>query len=243
MPAGAADHRSDTPGPLKICDPWFRFSPSSYPPRSKGRNPRIWAGLVWSKDCVGRVLPSSEVHRPNTTALDQRQSCFRSPGPQGAQLGGGYVSNSSSHGRQPETGDQSASGALPHPDISSGGCGRPLPSAPAPPATPLPLSFLPTRLDFSKTKCDTAHHPQTLQPTSLAGGKQPFLPCGSWAEGQRQENSSTNRHIITATSPRAAAMPLQKRSPHPGSGQQSSVVGQGTLGSLNPGQVSGNLRN
>lgn len=192
---------------------------------------------------MGRVLPSFEVHRPNTTAVDQRESCFRSPGPQGAQLGGGYVSDSSSHVRQPETGDQSTSGALPHPDISSGGCGHPLPSAPAPPATPLPLSFLPTRLDFSKTKCDTAHHPQTLQHTSLSGGKQPFLPCESRAVGQRQEDSSTNRRIITATSPRAAAMPLQKRSPHPGRGQESSVVGQGTLGSLNPGQVSLNLKN
>ena len=240
MPVGAADHRSDAPGQLNICDPQPRFSPSSSPPCSKSGNPRIWAGLVWSKDCVGRVLPSFEVHRPNTTALDQRESCFRSPGPQGAQLGGGSVS--SSHVRQPETGDQSKSGARPHPNISSGGCSHPLPSAPAPPATPLPLSFLPTRLDFSKTKCDTAHHPQTLQHTSLAGGKQPFLPCESWAAGQRQENSSTNRHMITAASPRAAAMPLQKWSPHPSRGQESSVVGQGTLRSLNLGQVSGNLK-
>lgn len=166
---------------------------------------------------MGRVLPSFEVHRPNTTALDQKKSCFLSPSPQGAQLGGGSGSNARGHVKQPEIGDQSTSRALPHPYVSSGGCNHPLPSAPAPPATPLPLSFLPTSLDFSKTKCDTAHHPQTLLHTNPVRGKQPFLPCESWAAGQRQESSSTNRHIIiTAAGPGQQPCCPEKWSPHPG---------------------------
>lgn len=106
-------------------------------------------------------------------------------------------------------------GPFPTPMTPLGAVANPLPSTPAPPATPLPLSFLPTRLDFSKTKCDTAHHPQTLQHTNPVGGKQPFLPCESWAAGQRQENSSTNRHIITAAGPEQQLCRFGNRSPHP----------------------------
>lgn len=147
---------------------------------------------------MGRVLPAFEVHRPNTTALDQKKSRFLSPSPQGAELGGGSVRSTRGHVRQPEIGAQSTSGARPHSYLSSGGRGHPLPPPPAPPATPLPLSFLPTSLDFSKTECDTAQHPQTSLHTSPAGGKQPFRPCESWATGQGQENSSTNSPNSTA---------------------------------------------
>lgn len=140
----------------------------------KSGNPSPWVGLAQSNNCVRTVLPASEVHRPNTTALDQKKSHFLSPSPQGAELGGGSISHTGGHVRQSEFGVQSTSGARPHSYLCSGGCGHPLLPPPAPPATPLPLSFLPTSLDFSKTEYDTAHHPQTSLHTSPARGKQPF---------------------------------------------------------------------
>lgn len=174
--------------------------------------------MVWSNDCVGRVLPSFEVHRPNTTALDQKKSCFLSPSPQGAQLGGGSGSDTQSHVRQPETGDQSMTGTLPIPVSLLGAVATPTPlQQPLQPLQPhlfLCPSCPPARI-FPKQSA-TQHTSHKLQHINLIGGKQPFLPCESRAAGQRQENSSTNRHIITAAGSGQQPRCLENGCPHPG---------------------------
>lgn len=84
----------------------------------------------------------------------------------------------------------------------------------------------------------TIHNPLH---TNSVKGKQPPLPCESWAVGQRQENSSTNRHITRAAGSGLQLCTLKVGLPMWGRLQEGPGVGQGTnsmcLGSLNLGQT------
>lgn len=157
-----------------------------------------------------RVLPSFEVHRPNTTALDQKKSCFLSPGPQGAHLGGGSVSNTRGHVRQPEIGDQPTSGAHPHSYVSSGGCGHPL--LRHQPSSHTPSSLLPAHQPgFFQNK--VRHSTPSTNSTTTNRRKKTAIPAlspGPWARDRKtaqqtgllsQQQAQSFNHVALKTGP------------------------------------------
>lgn len=176
---------------------------------------------------MGRVLPPFEVHRPNTTALDRKQSCFLSPGPQGTQLGGGSVSNtgavsgSQRLGTNLRTYVRSLSpflcplGGSGHPSLNTSPSGH-TPSSLLPAHQP---GFFHNKVRHSTPSPDcTTHQPKEENSHSCPG---------AWATGQRQENSSTNRPLTPAAGPALQPYCLENGSPHLGRTAGQPACGRG----------------
>lgn len=232
----------DAPWQLKIYDPRLRFLPSS-PPCSKSGNPRTWVGLVWSNDCVGRVLPSFEVHRPNTTALDQKKSCFRSPRPQGHSWEEGLEATPGAMSGRQRLVTNLRQGPFPTPMTPLGAV-----ATPSPPHQPLqPHPFLspscPPAWIFPKQSAtqhiihNLCNTPTPLEENSHSCPVSPGLRARDRKTAQQtgtlsQQQAQSSNHAASETG-------LLTR----GRLQESPVAGAGTLKSPNLGQVSGILRN